>query len=212
MTLANFGLTEGAVTTLIFLYAALFILIISAALILFYLKGFGIYKMSRSLKIKRSWQGFVPFLNVAAFGKIADASSSKKSSYKKTLLTLYILKILSAVAFLAVLVSFLVKLFFAADSAVFNNTDLNSKIFLKAIPAVICFCVNVLFCLIYNIVNAVCAVKVYNKFGEKAAALKGFIGFLIPITFPCFVYSICKNDPFLQTENSDEDSVFSINE
>lgn len=213
MTLANFGLTESAVTILIFLYAALFLLIFSAALILFYLKGFGIYRMSRTLKIKRSWQAFVPFLNVAAFGKIADASNGKKSSYEKILFVFYTLKTLVFAVFLGLAISFLVKLIFAADQAVFDGKELSSKIFFEAISPVIAFLISVLLCLIYNIINAVCAVKVYKKFGDDAAVLKAIIGVLIPITFPCFVYSICKNEPGEKKESlAAEDSVFYINE
>ena len=50
MTLADFGLTHSSVTALIILYLSLFILIFSCILALFYIKGFGIYKISRKTR------------------------------------------------------------------------------------------------------------------------------------------------------------------
>jgi len=211
LTLASFGLTPENLTVLILLYSLLFLIVFAIGMFLFYINGFGVYKMSRNLKIKRSWYGFIPFLNVFAFGRIADAVSSKKTNNRSLLITVYILKTLFYVSFIVLLVVYSVELIFAADEAVFNGKKLDPDIFYIFTPAFYLFCVAVIFDTIYRIINAVCAAKIYKLFGSKAFVFKSVIGIFIPIIIPFFVYSVCKNDPNSQQKAFRyDDAVFSI--
>lgn len=213
MTLENFGLTPENLTALIFLYLSLFLIVGVIGIILFYIKGFGIYKMSRNLKIKRSWYGFVPFLNIFAFGRLSDAANSKKTNNRALLITVYTLRTLFGIAFFVLLISASVELLFAADKAVFKGEKLDSDIFYSFAPAFYMLCVSVLLYLLYGIINAVCAAKIYKLFGDSSAVLKAVIGFFIPITIPFFIYSFCKNDPANQQKAFKyDDAVFSIDE
>jgi len=213
LTLENFGLTPENLTVLIFLYISLFLIVAVIGIILFYIKGFGIYKMSRNLKIKRSWYGFVPFLNVFAFGRLSDAVNFKKTNNRALLIAVYTLKTILSIAFFVLLVSASVELLFAADKAVLKGEKLNSDIFYTFAPAFYMLSGCVILGLLYGIVNAVCAAKIYKLFGEKSAAIKAVIGFFIPITIPFFIYSVCKNDPTNQQKAFKyDDAVFSIDE
>lgn len=214
MTLADFGLTEAAVTTLVFLYIFLILFILFCVAVLFYLKGFSIYKMSRKLKIKRSWYGFLPFFNIYAFGRIADSAEIKKSEHRKSLITVYALSRLAVISYTVSAIVFSVKLFFAADTAVFQGKELDPEIFGGLIPSIIVFAVSAILTIIYYIINSVCAAKIYRLFGINAAKTKAVLGFFIPLFVPIFLYSACKGEP---NENKsslkDDDSViFRIDE
>lgn len=197
---------------LIFLYALLFLAVAIIGVALFYIKGFGIYKMSRNLKIKRSWYGFVPFFNIFAFGRLSDAANSKKTNNRTLLVTIFVFKILLFIAFLVFTVIFAVELLFAADAAVFNGEKLDSEIFYAFTPAFYLLCVTVFFEILYRIVTAVCAAKIYKFFGVKSYVVSAVVGFFLPILIPFFVMSACKNDPKNdQIIFSYDDAVFNIN-
>lgn len=212
MTLADFGLTHSSVTALIILYLSLFILIFSCILALFYIKGFGIYKISRKLKIKRSWYGFLPFANIFAFGRISDVTSKKKSHYGAWLTFLYSVSRILMAVFVVLGIIFAVKLLFAADKALFEEKELDAKIFKGLLAPVLCLLLSALFNLFYWIVNTFCAVRVYRLFGASHPVAFAVLGLFIPILFPCFVNSVCKNDPtsgFNEIVN-DDTAVFSV--
>lgn len=192
MSLTDFGLTETAVSALILLYSFLFLILAAVGIFLFFLKGYGIYKMSKKLGVKSSWYSFAPITNSIAFGKIADKVTNKKSAYKNTLLALYVIKFVLTLVFLTFTLLFLVKLFFAADLAVLNGVKLDPAIFKEALLAVVVFILAVLVALIYAVVKTVCAAKIYKALGCKYAVLNAVIGFLIPVTFPFFAYSAVK--------------------
>ena len=213
MTLSNFGLSVENLTALILLYALLFLVIAVIITVLFYLKGFGIYKMSRTLKIKRSWYGFVPVLNVFALGRLADVADKKDTNIRKTILTLYILKTVLSVVFTVFLISGLVEVLFAADAAVFEGEKLKSDVFYCLAPAFYLLCGAVILNFVYQIVNAICAAKIYSVFGASAPKFNAMLGFILPIFIPFFIYTVSKNDPIEQKSNSSVDgAVFSIDE
>ena len=192
MSLTDFGLTETTVSTLLILYSVLFFVLAVAGVFLFFLKGYGIYKISKKFGINNSWYSFAPITNSIAFGKIADKVTNKKSAYKNAFFALYIIKFVFSVAFLAFALLFAVKLFFAADLAVLNGVKLDPAIFKKSLLAVVFLALAVLFALVYQILKNVCAAKIYKTLGSKYAVLKAVVGFIIPVTFPFFAYSAVK--------------------
>lgn len=192
MSLTDFGLTETAVSTLLLLYSFLFLILAAVGVFLFFLKGYGIYKISKKLNISNSWYSFAPITNSIALGKIADKVTNKKSAYKNAFLVLYIIKLVLSVAFLALALLFAVKLLFAADLAVLNGEKLDPAIFKETLLPLVAFILAVLFALIYAVLKTVCAAKIYKALGSKYAVLNAVIGFIIPITFPFFVYSAVK--------------------
>ena len=192
MSLTDFGLTETAVSTLALLYSFLFLILAAAGVFLFFLKGYGIYKMSKKLGVRGSWYSFAPITNSIAFGKIADKVTNKKSAYKNALLALYVIKLILTVLFLSLTLLFAVKLLFAADLAVLNGEKLDPAIFKEALSAVIFFVLTVLFTLVYGIVKTVCAAKIYKALGCKYPVLNAVVGFIFPVTFPFFAYSAVK--------------------
>lgn len=196
MSFTDFGLTESTVSTLIILYSFLIFVLAGAFLFLFFLKGFGIYKMARKKGMENSWYSFVPITNCMIFGAVADKANEKRSGYKNILLFLYIIKFVFGVAFVLFSLLFSVKLLFAADLAVLNGVKLEPTIFKSAIPALICLALTVLLSLFYGILKAVCAAKIYKSFGNNFSVLKAVIGFILPFTFPFFAFSAVK-------ENSD---------
>jgi len=213
MTLTDFGITEPKLFALIILYSLLFFLILAAVLVLFYLKGYGIYIMSRKLNIKRSWYGFVPFANIFAFGRLADISAKGKGMYRKALTVTYILSFIFMVAYSVLSINFAVKLLFAADAAVFAEKSLDPKIFNAFIPALAFLGIALILTVVYRILSAVCAVKIYKRFNTRAPYIKAVFGFIIPLLLPCFLYSVCKNDPIDKSVADNDDgynAVFKI--
>lgn len=211
MTLSNFGLSVENLTALILLYSLLFLVIAVIGAVLFFLKGFGIYKMSRALKIKRSWYGFVPFLNIFAFGRLADATNRKQTNNRALITAVYILKTLLAFIFAVLFVIALVELLFAADKAVFNGEKLDSDVFYVFKTTFFVLCATFIFKIIYAIITAVYAAKIYKLFGVRTANLNAVLGFIFPVLLPFFVYAVSKNDPHEQKSGLKVDgAVFSI--
>lgn len=210
MTLADFGITEPKLFALITLYGLLGALVLVGFLVFFYLKGFGIYKMSRKFNIKRSWYGFVPFANIFAFGRLVDFSGPKKSSYRTVLTLVYVISILFATVGVVLSLKFGVELLFAADEALFKGKSLDPNIFNRFVPAFITLSAAVILNIVYRIIATVCAAIIYKRFDFKFAVVKAILGFIIPFLMPCFIYSVCKNDPIYSNLADYDDSVFKI--
>ena len=212
MTLVDFGITENKLFALTVLYFLLFALLSALALAFFYLKGFGIYKMSRKLNIKKSWYAFLPFANIYAFGRVADFSGKGKSFYRKVLTVIYCLSVIFSVAGLLLGFKFAVKLLFAADAALYAGTALNPNIFEGLLPTVLSILIALILNILYGILSAVAAFKIYKRFNLSAPLFSAVFGFIIPLLVPCFLYTACKNDPVdSDYDDSDDDgSVFKI--
>lgn len=169
--------------------------------------------MSRKLSIKRSWYGFIPFLNVYSFGKLSDCSMSRKDvRLRSALTTVYVLSRIAGIISFSAIISFLIKLFFAADLAVYNGEELDPTVFSSLTGIYFTLLLTALFSLIYAIINAACATRIYKRFNASFPVLLAFLGIILPILLPFFIYSLCKNDPLEKHAFSHEDeaSVFKI--
>ena len=89
MIFSDFGITENKLLALVVLCLLLSFFVLVCKMVLFYLKGYGIYRMSQKLKIRRSWYGYVPFANVYALGKLADYLTNGKRFYRTKLTAVY---------------------------------------------------------------------------------------------------------------------------
>ena len=193
---SDFGITESAFTALVFLYLALFLIIFLISAVLFYLKGYGIYKMCRKLEIKGKWRGFVPFLNVWAIGDLAAVGNAKKIILKKLLTIFYLGMIFFSALSAIVSVSPLVKLLFAADIAVANGTELNPDIFYSFNLTFVLIIIAFICCLIYRIARIICCFNIYKVFSSKNAVIFTALAIIFPVLEPFFIYSASSNEPF----------------
>ncbi|MBR4072365.1 MAG: hypothetical protein IKK24_00355 [Clostridia bacterium] len=202
---SDFGITEKAFSALILLYSALLLILLFVAGLLFYLKGYGIYKMSRKLGIKRSWRGFVPFLTVNAFGDLASAKDKKDVMKKFVTVSFYLTFLLVLAAYISSVFS-LTNLLFEADKAVAAGKELDPNIFTNYNISVIFVGLAFVSYLVYKISILISSYKIFNTFCSKNAALFSVISFVLPFLLPFFMYSACKNEPesFAQEENESE--------
>lgn len=203
MSLTDFGLTQSVVSTLMLLYSFLAFVLFALLVFLFFLRGFGIYKISKKLNTQNSWYAFAPILNGMALGAAAD-KVSKDANFKNLLLSGRLIKLLLNIIFTAAAIVFSVKLLFAADLAVLNGTKIDTAIFKDAIFAVVVFVFSKLSAIFYGALKMLCAIKIYNALNVKLAALKAVIGFIIPVTFPFFVYLAVKEEKAEEIEEINE--------
>ncbi len=202
----DFGITESAFTALVFLYSSLFWVLALISALLFYVRGYGIYKMSRKLEIKGKWRGFVPFLNVWALGDLAAAGNAKRVVLKKIFTSFYLLYIIFSFAASVLSVSPLVSLLFEADFAVANGTDINPEIFTTFTLPFALIIISAVFCLIYRILRLACCYNIYKLFSEKYAVLFTVLSLFIPLLEAVFIYSVSSKEPFGKEEESFSES------
>lgn len=203
MSLTDFGLTQSLVSTLMLLYSFLAFILFASLVFLFFLRGFGIYKISKKLNCDNGWYAFAPILNGMALGDAAD-KVSKDSNFKNLLLAVRLIKLLLNIIFAAAAIVFSVKLLFAADLAVLNGVKLDSAIFKDAIFTVVVFVFSILSAIFYGVLNMLCAIKIYNALNVNLAVLKAVIGFILPFTFPFFVYLAVKEEKAEDIEELNE--------
>jgi len=192
----DFGITESAFTALVFLYSALFLILTVISAVLFYLRAYGIYKMSRKLEIKGKWRGFVPFLNNWALGDLSAAGNAKKVVLKKVFTSVYLLYIISTLAAVVLTVPRLVSLLFAADAAVAAGQEINPEIFNSFTLPFILFIISAVLCFISKILTFACCYNIYKIFSEKNAVIFTVFSFIIPLLEAVFIYSVSSKEAF----------------
>lgn len=191
ITLTDMGLAAGTLKLFLTLMTACGLMTALLIAVFWLMKGCGLYGLAVRAGISNPWGGFVPFFDDYTVGRLADRRGGKGTAR-----ALLVLKILFAVALVAVGVSVLggaVDLLFAADKVLADGKGAQAIAVLPAFSgAAVPLVLFAVVALIRKIVRLVCLYRVYRRFSPSQAAVLtvfSFFSFLIPI----FLFAIRKS-------------------
>lgn len=201
MTLTDYGYTPEPFALLFIMFVLLFSVVAILAIIIYVIKALALYELSKTLKLKNDWFGFVPFLRNISCGNIASGKEKSRLGYVLVLFSVFCF--VFSIAFLCIFGSCFINLIFEADSAMLEGLSqlpreaLNS--FNSAIISAVIMCV---FAIIYKILRIISEFKIYKKFAPSYALLYVILGIILPFLTPFFLFSIRKNTSYQKTEQS----------
>ena len=197
-----FLLTTGALPDTIWfimvMYLAVYVLVcgtvisltVSWALGAYFLQGFGMREMLRTLGFKKSWYAFVPFCNIYALGYIADRYDDRKgrTKYAKRLLALMLTTIvLSVVLMISMLVIGVV-------SRMTGRLLLHEFPILDAVVGLADIALTVI-AIVYIVLLFIALWRMFRLFAPEQAVVFLLISIFVAPSLPIVIYVIRNNKP-----------------
>lgn len=193
------------------IYALIGIFSSIIGLVLFILKGFSIYEMSKRLGIKKAFLGFIPLVSVFAFGRVAEkyqkADGSKSAKFGALLLILNILQYIVLIVFIVLVVIAAFEIYNFAELAVLEDTVMELSMFASVIPVIISYFVLFSISLAFTILYYVAFFRVCKIFDDKDAVLFTVLSVVFSFLMPIFLFVIRKNKPVLYTEKMSSEEI-----
>lgn len=169
------------------------------SLILFVIRGFALFDMSKGLNIKNAWMGFVPVLSVFALGKIAEnyekKDGTKASKQGIVLLIFNILQYIAVFVFIVLAVISAIKIYGFADTAIINETVMDLSMFMSLVPVIICYFVLLAISVVFTVLFYIALYRIYSVFDSKNAILYTVLSVFFSFLQPIFLFLIRKNAP-----------------
>lgn len=168
------------------------------SIILFILKGFGLYRMAKSLAINNPWLSFIPFADLYILGTIASKyikkDGSKSARFGITLPILYAIEFIATIVFYVVFVVLCLNLIVDAESGMLNP-DSFSIVFSDFIPFIISLIAVFVFAIVYKVIFLVALWRVYSIFDNANSTLFLVLSILFNFLAPIFIFIMSKNFP-----------------
>lgn len=168
-------------------------------LVLFILKGLGLYRMSKTLDIKNAWLSFIPFADLYILGTVASKyvkqNGSKSAKFGIILPVLYAISYILAIIFFVIFVIFCLNIIVEAEQAMFNpnSFSLNSSMF---IPVVISYIATLISAIVYKVFFFVSLWKVYSLFDDANKLIFLILSILFSLA-PIFIFIMRNNNPMI---------------
>lgn len=172
------------------------------SLALFVLKGFGLYRMAKSLGINNSWLSFVPFADLYILGSIASKyikkDGSKSAKFGIILPIIYAIAYVIAIIFFVVFIVFCLNLIVEAEQAMFdpNSFSLNLSMF---IPVVITYIITLISGIIYKVLFFISLWRVFAIFDNDNKTIFLVLSILFSILAPIFIFIMRNNNPVIDS-------------
>lgn len=168
-------------------------------ILLFLVFGFGLFNISKKLKINNPWLAFIPVVSDFMLGRVGDFYVKNDGRRAKPLkiwfLILSALNWLLFVTFGLVFAIFISKFYFGVSDILKANEELTLEIFKILIPIVVFYLVLAVITITYKVIYYICLWRVFNIFDNKNAiiylVLSVFFGFLPPI----FIFVVSNKQP-----------------
>ena len=195
MTLADYGYSPEPFAKLFILFVLLLSVITVLGVVIYILHSLAYYEMSKTLKFKKDWYGFVPFLRDMSCGNIA--SEKENSTFGKILTALSVCFSISMLIYVIFSGISFINLIFEADAAMVDGLTALPKDALNSFK--IFSFQNILlltFGLAYKVMRIVGEFKIYRKFAPAYSVVFLIVGLIIPVATPIILYSIRKKMPY----------------
>ena len=170
-----------------------------ASVILFIVCGLALFSMQKNLKYKNAWICFVPFLNIFAFGRVAQKfirrDGIKSAKLGPILLIMYILKMLTACAFLVLFTVSLSEIIANASSAIEKDILMTIDMFSSMIPAIALYFIFLAFAISYKIIYFVALWRIYGIFCNENAKIFIIFSILLNFLAPFFLFFNRNREP-----------------
>lgn len=174
------------------------------ALALFIVCGLALFKMQKSLNLNNPWICFIPLLNIFAFGRVAHnyirKDRMKSVKFGPILLIMYVLKLLTACAFLVMFAVSLSKIIANASNAIENDIFMNIGMFSSMIPVIVLYFVFLAFAVSYEIIYYVALWKIFSVFCNENATLFTVLSIFFSFLAPVFLFFNRNREPKLTFE------------
>lgn len=171
------------------------------SLILFILKAFALFKMSKTMNLKNAWLSFVPILSVIEFGRVSqkyvkkDGSNSAK--FAVALPILYLLQTAFLVGFVYTFGNSIYEIVNSVAQVMVEESTLTKGIFSSLIYVLILFLVLFGIAFAYQITYYVALWRIYAIFNERNAALFTIFSIFFSFLIPVFLFVIKNKKPKL---------------
>lgn len=168
-------------------------------LILYILRAFGIYEMSKSLGVKGSVLAFIPVLNVLTFGNTAEKyikkNGTKSAKFGVWLLILYILVRILLTVFIVLSVFAVSQIIMNVENAVSADSAITFEMFSSLIPAIAVYFVTLALAIVYEVVYYVALWRIFAIFSKDNATTFTVLSVLFGFLAPIFLFIHRKNAP-----------------
>lgn len=144
-------------------------------LVLFVLRGFGIYSLAKNQNLKNSGLAFLPITNNHTFGLIAQKYPKKdgkeSANFSAILVLLSVGVVVSSLFLTGFTATSLLEILVNAETAFAENKDMTVSMFSSLIPVIVFFVILVALLLAKKVVYLVALWRVYAIFVPKYAVL-----------------------------------------
>lgn len=190
---------SGILTGFLTIYSLIGFFTSIIGLVLFVIKGFAIFDMSKKLNLKKNYLGFIPVVSVFAFGRIAEKyrkkDGSKSAKFSVILLIFNILQYLLAIVFIAVTIYAVIEIYGFAENAIIKDVSMELYMFSSLIPVIICYFILFAVSVAYTVLTYVSFWRICEFFNKRNATLYTFLSVIFPFLMPIFLFIIRKNEP-----------------
>lgn len=199
-TLYEQGVTSAPFETLFVLGVLLFTVLAILCLIFYVMKAVALYDMAKKLKVKNAWHSFVPVLSQGLLGK--TAAGNKRAVWANVLVAFSLLTGALAILSYTFGTLALIRIFFAADKAVYLGensieAEVEKYILLLIVPLLVTAAVG----RVQYILQCLCYYKVFKIFAPKKAAVYTVFGIIFNFLMPIFLFVSRKDSPETELNN-----------
>ncbi|MBR7131933.1 MAG: hypothetical protein IKD04_00210 [Clostridia bacterium] len=168
-------------------------------LILYILRAFGIYDMSKTLGVKGSVLAFIPVLNVLTFGRVAQKyqkkNGTKSAKLGAWLLILYILVRILLAVFILLSIFAVSQIIANVENAVSADSAVTFEMFSSLIPVIAVYFVALALAVVYEVVYYVSLWRIFAIFTRDNATTFTVLSVLFGFLAPIFLFIHRKNAP-----------------
>lgn len=188
--LKNFFAVENLTITT--KYVVFFSIIVNV--ILYFLKGVGLFKISKNLGLKKEWLSFVPILSTFSFGKIAEQyvkmNGKKSAKFGKILLILNILQIIVSIAMYLIMIYSVAFSLEYVETGVRDENIFKTQAILLIAADVVIFLSLFALTLAYRIVYHIAFWRVCAIYSNKKATVFTILSIPLRFLVEIFVFAI----------------------
>lgn len=189
----------GVFSGILAVYGLVFGVSAVAGLVLFVLRGIGLYEVAEKLGIKNAWLSFVPIVWIFSLGKISERyvknDGSKSGKLGGWLLVLAILTYVFLTVFFVVTIIGIIVFARDAGVAVDAGSDFNPEMFMIFIPALISYIIAFVSSLAHQILYYIALWRYYSIMENCNATLYLVLSIIFSFLSPIFIFVLRNKQP-----------------
>ena len=177
------------------------------SLVLFIIKGIGLYRMANTLSIKNAWLSFIPFADLYMLGTIASKyikrDGSKSAKFGIILPVFYAVAYIITIAFTISFVVLCLNLIVDAEEALMNPNSFSITI-ADFIPSIVLFISTLVLGIVYKVLLYVSLWRIFAIFDSDNATIFLVLSIIFSPLVSIFVFVMRNNTPALYYEARNE--------
>lgn len=176
------------------------IVIFGMALVLYLLKAFAVYEMSKSAQLSRPWLAFIPIVNEYAFGRLAERYQKRDGTRSMRFgIVLPVLGVLTQVMAYTAIAMLIVVCFKTILSNIIIDEQLTEEMLLTLIsdilPAIGILILAGIIATVYTVFYFIAYWRVTSIYDFANATLYTVLSIFFSFLMPIFLFIIRKREP-----------------